>query len=677
MPIIAGVDAILKKRGFIMMKKILPIGLLAVFVLSSCQGGQAAKSIETVTPSNLGTGSFLPTVAPTASSTPTQITPTATPTPALDTLSYFGTPMGIAGNDPITRENLSEIRRLSVWSEPYIKRITISPDNRWLALSSDDAVYLYNLSTYALHEIYDAYDISFSPDGTIAALASGGKVKVFQFNEGDLQLVSILEDSGTPVISPDNSTVAIWGDPFNELKLWDASTGALRYKLEGHKYYIQDVRFTPDSQTLLSASPDSIRMWNVSDGANIRTNEHTGQGVRFHPSGEIMAVWAGSQITLRRVDDGNVLLTLPATENPWRSMVFSADGSLLASADGYVWSIPDGNLVVKYDSEDLHPILAFTADNKYLIDCLGLPVRFQNLTDGTDVRTLDPLPDWSSQGADGYHWGCDPAAISPDDNTMACAGHKDEKFSLGLFQISDGSLIKTYESLKGPWKVEGGSTTIYFNSIQFSPDGKTLAWAMPGLIQLWDVESGERIRSIEIEESESYGLFVFSPDLATCYAGVNGKIHAWSLSDGTRTGIFKTSEFISPVGYSAESNLLIAMTGWSRFPPSPPRQIILIDPGDGTLRGSIAIQDDMDFWYTYASSKGDFLAIYGCLNNSFTNCPDDSYAVRLFTIPEGEVAGTTTLPSETVGMDSARIPACWRFSQGMNCFFTPFRKAKF
>ncbi|KAF2023333.1 WD40 repeat-like protein [Setomelanomma holmii] len=67
--------------------------------------------------------------------------------------------------------------------------------------------------------------------------------------------------------SPDEQTVASGSDD-QTVKLWDASTGALRSTLKGHSGWVRSVAFSPDGQTVASGSHDqTVKLWDTSTGA--------------------------------------------------------------------------------------------------------------------------------------------------------------------------------------------------------------------------------------------------------------------------------------------------------------------------------------------------------------------------------------------------------------------------
>ena len=66
--------------------------------------------------------------------------------------------------------------------------------------------------------------------------------------------------------SPDGQTVAS-ASVDGTVRLWDAKTGEERQKLDGHDHSVSAVAFSPDGQTVASASYDrTVRLWDAKTG---------------------------------------------------------------------------------------------------------------------------------------------------------------------------------------------------------------------------------------------------------------------------------------------------------------------------------------------------------------------------------------------------------------------------
>lgn len=143
----------------------------------------------------------------------------------------------------------------------YFTSISISPNSKFLVSSSytyeanlinKRSIILWDIKTCKKIKEIDVNDeireVTYSPDGKIIASTLG-----------------------------------------YDFALWNAKTGDLIHKFEGHRKNVTSICFSTDGKWMVSASEDNqIKVWNISMGALLTTlNEHTSfvESLDFSPSG--------------------------------------------------------------------------------------------------------------------------------------------------------------------------------------------------------------------------------------------------------------------------------------------------------------------------------------------------------------------------------------------------------
>jgi WD40 repeat protein len=177
-------------------------------------------------------------------------------------------------------------------------------------------------------------------------------------------------------------------------KLWDAGTGTLIRKFQGHKMQVYSVAFSHDGLRALSGSQDgTLKLWDVGTGALLHTFVgHSGPvtSVAFSPDGA--HVLSGSDdMTLRLWDAqaATLLRTFEGHTEPIYSVAFSPDGARVLSGGRdttvRIWSVQSGEQLASLIGERDDEWLTITPKGYYVTSPNGLQAV-------TIVRGLSTYP---------------------------------------------------------------------------------------------------------------------------------------------------------------------------------------------------------------------------------------------------------------------------------------------
>lgn len=351
--------------------------------------------------------------------------------------------------------------------------------------------------------------------------------------------------------SPDGQTIASASDD-NTVKLWK-SDGTLLADLKGHTAGVWDVMFSPDGATLASASRDrTVKLWKP-DGTLLKTlngHDSTVAAVAFSPDGRTIASGSWDKtVKLWRSSDGQLLRTFKGHSAGILSIAFSPDGKTIASASDdntvKLWKIDDTSLITLKGHTAAVGGVAFSPDGTTIA------------TGGDDIKL------WKADGTllmsfKGQTSGVRGLAFSPDGNTIASAsmdgtlkgwrrdgtllrivsGHGAAVWDVDFSPDGNTIVSSSWDRTVRLWKpndallktLRGHSSAVY--SVDFSPDGSLLVTASEDkTIKLW-----RRDRTLVRTLKGHTGIVwraVFSPDgKMIASASVDNTVKLWRVSDG-------------------------------------------------------------------------------------------------------------------------------------------------
>ena len=201
-----------------------------------------------------------------------------------------------------------------------VHAIAVSPDGRYLAAGGERgrtphgrALKVFATDTWQRHWAWrheDAvvHSLAFAPDGRLlAAGGTDGTVRLFDVVTGTQRRT--LQHAGwigSVAFSPDGRLLVAGSWPIDrspdrpvDIKLWDPTTGQLRFTLRGHPGAAHEVAFSPDGTTLATGGGNGVvRLWDLATGDVRATIEmpHRGWslGLAFSPDGRTLASTSGS-----------------------------------------------------------------------------------------------------------------------------------------------------------------------------------------------------------------------------------------------------------------------------------------------------------------------------------------------------------------------------------------------
>lgn len=343
------------------------------------------------------------------------------------------------------------------------------------------------------------------------------------------RLSSHRDEVKTAVFSPDGNTIAS-ASRDKTIKLWNKD-GTLITSTEGHSDRIWQAVFSPDGKTIASASTDkTIKLWKIEADKTLvllTTLLGHGDGVRavaFSPDGQMLASASDDKTIKLWKLDGQLITTLNGHSAIVNGVAFSPDGQMLASASDdktvKLWNL-DGQLITSLTNHtEVVSGVAFSSDGQMLASSSwDKTIKLWKL-ETEKMPTLLATLTGNSEVAG--------IAFSPDSKTIA-SSNWDETVKIWK---SDGTLMTTLSGHKD--RVWG---------VAFSPDGQAIASASDDkTIKLWKLKN-PLITSLTGHKAVVIGI-AFSPDGQAIASTSDDKtVKLWKL-DGT--------EFATLAGHTAQ-----------------------------------------------------------------------------------------------------------------------------
>ena len=457
------------------------------------------------------------------------------------------------------------------------------PTGSVLAVAGRDHLWLYDAATGRRSADVAgegrASGVSFSAGAPLVAAAWAGErvVRIVDVRTGDVVSTVDVETFET-ALDARGERVAVVADGRTQVR--DVATGSpvlptmTPNSISGVPYGVSDLAWSPDDRSIVAIGLGGLDVWDATTGT-LRVSEPLGWGTAaaWNADGSLL-ITGGPAIRAWRVDAlGNLtlaaVLPLPSAAgvDEARSVDIAPDGSrtiasgwegtigvwdpspqgdaewmhvLAAPFFGSVWFLPDGALVGAGADERL---TTWDPQTGSALASFGPPVHEYHFPISTDGLVAIPTGgSWTLwdpvRGAEAGDVPEGPEAWNPD-GTGFVAGDT-------VFDASGHVLAMLDEE------------DLEVNARLWTDDGRWIIGAIAGStpgIGLWNPETGERVRTIEIGPSNE-DLFMAARGDRVAIRGARGLPEIWDLGTGSRVAELDLPQGGCGLAFSPDGRLL-------------------------------------------------------------------------------------------------------------------------
>lgn len=419
-----------------------------------------------------------------------------------DTIQWWNTQTG---------ENIKTFPR-SIYAYGAIK---FSPDGKTISIFEESEISLLHANSGKHFTTLEGHErhitgFTFSPDSkTIATGSNDGTARLWDARTGKSKKILVkhtdhinrADSIDMPVYSPDGKTLAARSKDDNWLWLWDAHTGEIIMEIRGERNAYRRFVYSSDGQILATKNRNEpVQLWDTTTGNNINTLIGHAHDIKFSPNSKTVATYTDDMVQLWHTATGENLIELFIPNACNTQVIYTETGNPLAI------TIHQNESVSLWDITTGKHLQAFEGDMNEALAALGR--SFFRMTNKTIIGS------WNTE-----------LVVSPTQDTFVTVV---ERNPVRLWDITTRKQIgKSIKSLKGEKN---------YTLVQYSPDGKTIA-TIPigpdrqgGTVRLWDVATGEHLKTLKGYSNCDFQSVAFSPDSKTIAIGHDdGTVLLWDI----------------------------------------------------------------------------------------------------------------------------------------------------
>ncbi len=367
--------------------------------------------------------------------------------------------------------------------------------------------------------------LAFSPDGRILALPGEGAIRLWDVQT--YQLVRSFPNSANPgnLRFSSNSQTLISTPSFTKVHLWEVATGRSLKTLHAKLLIFECMAVHPQGTQFVGGSDDgSLRLWHAVTGECLAVRSgHRGRiaHLAYHPQNPIFASCSFDQTVKLWNEQGECLRSLSHNTVVSDAVFHPKEAVLITSVyDTTIrfWHTETGHLI---DAIAL-PL------NAVMIHSLALHPQGHLLATGSeegmvrlwDYRSRQLVREWS-----GHQSRVSTLAFHPQGHWLASGGDDNQ---VKVWELESGDCVLT---------LQGSSNVL---SVQFSLDGRLLAFSCDRTIEVWHLTPLHRLYNFTDHTGNVSSIAFPSPHLLIS-ASYDETIRYWNLESGN------ASKFCIPI----------------------------------------------------------------------------------------------------------------------------------